>query len=74
MQDREAIVGRGKYQFRKKFQYLKIAEADWFLMTREQREKHFKKVHQVNVLFNSTTVVFRVVSVFQYHLRNFRIA
>ena len=39
-QDREvehAIIGRRKYQFRKEFQYLKIAEADWFLMTREQR-------------------------------------
>ena len=37
-QDREVervIIGRRKYQFRKEFQYLKIAEADWFLMTRE---------------------------------------
>ena len=60
-QDREvehAIIGEGNTSLGKNFNTSRLLKLhDWSLMTREQREKHFKKVHQVNVLSNSTTLL-----------------
>ena len=60
-QERElerAVIGRGKYRFRREFQYLQIEEEVWFRMSRDQREKHLKKVAhaQINCLENETAV------------------
>ena len=38
-----AVIGRGKYQFRKEFAFLEISEGDWFRMSREQHEMHLPK-------------------------------
>lgn len=38
------MIGRGKYRFRKEFKHLQCEEEVWFRMSREQREKHLKKV------------------------------
>ena len=57
-QERElerAVIGRGKYKFRKEFLYLEIAEDDWFRMSREQRERHLKKVAQTNLCVREET-------------------
>lgn len=51
-QDRElerAVIGRGKFQFRKEFRSLEIKETDWFRMSREQRENHLSKIAKVNL-------------------------
>ncbi len=58
-QERElerAVIGRGKYQFRKEFSFLEVSEADWFRMSREQREKHLKKVAQVTLPFTDASL------------------
>jgi len=39
-----AVIGRGKYKFHPDYTHLKIKESGWFKMTRDQREKHIKKV------------------------------
>lgn len=51
-QERElerAVIGRGKYKFQKQFSHLEVAEDNWFRMSREQREKHLKKVAQTSL-------------------------
>ena len=58
-QERElerAVIGRGKYRFRREFQHLQIEEEVWFRMSRDQREKHLKKVAhaQINCLENES--------------------
>lgn len=61
-QERElerCIIGRGKYQFRKEFRHLEIKESDWFRMSRDQRERHLKKVAQVNLISASTDATLR---------------
>ena len=53
-QEREierAVIGRGKYQFVEEYKFLEVKEANWFKMTREQREKHMQKVTTVQVAF-----------------------
>lgn len=44
-----AVLGRGKYEFTEEYKYLQIPEANWFLMTREQRLKHLEKVAKVQL-------------------------
>jgi len=39
-----AVIGQGKYKFHPDYTHLEIKESEWFKMTREQREKHIKKV------------------------------
>ena len=51
-QERElerAVIGRGKYRFRREFQHLQIEEDLWFRMSRDQREKHLTKVAQTRI-------------------------
>lgn len=51
-QERElerAVIGRGKYRFRKEYKYLQCDEQVWFRMSREQREKHLKRVAKITV-------------------------
>ena len=40
-----AIIGRGKYQFRKEYHFLEIQEGKWFIMNQVQRRKHIASVH-----------------------------
>ena len=35
-----AVIGRGKYQLKKEYQYLQVTESRWFVMTQEQRKTH----------------------------------
>jgi len=39
-----AVIGWGKYKFHPDYTHLEIKESEWFKMTRDQREKHIKKV------------------------------
>ena len=51
-QERElerAVIGRGKYRFKREFQHLQLEEVVWFRMSRDQREKHLKKVAQAQI-------------------------
>ena len=51
-QERElerAVIGRGKYRFRREFQHFQVEEEVWFRMSRDQREKHLKKVAQAQI-------------------------
>jgi hypothetical protein len=50
-QERElerAVIGRGKYRFRREFQHFQVEEV-WFRMSRDQREKHLKKVAHAQI-------------------------
>lgn len=42
-----AVIGRGKYQLKRQYQYLQVAESKWFLMTQEQRKTHLSKLQSV---------------------------
>ena len=56
-QERElerAIIGRGKYQIREEYNFLKMKEEDWFRMSREQREKHLHRFSQVKLVADAT--------------------
>ena len=51
-QEREferAGIGRGKYRFRKEYKHLQRDEEVWFRMSRDQREKHLRKVANTTV-------------------------
>ena len=39
-----AVIRRGKYEFREEYKFLDVDEANWFKMTKLQKEKHMKKV------------------------------
>ena len=43
------MIGRGKYRFRREFQHFQVEEEVWFRMSRDQREKHLKKVAQAQI-------------------------
>ena len=52
-QEREverAVIRRGKYKFRKEFHSPEVTEGDWYRMSKDQREKHLKKVAQANMV------------------------
>ena len=58
-QERElerAVIGRGRYRFRREFQHLQVEEV-WFRMSQGQREKHLKKVahSQINCSESQST-------------------
>ena len=50
-----AVIGRGKFKFRKEFSFLEVPESTWFRMSRDQREKHLKRVSQTTVGMASST-------------------
>ena len=39
-----AVIRRGKYEFKEEYRFLEVDESKWFQMTKQQREKHMKKV------------------------------
>ena len=39
-----AVIQHGKYSLRREYKFLEVTETKWFLMNREQRAKHLKKV------------------------------
>ena len=51
------MIGRGKYKFRKEFSFLEVPESNWFRMSRDQREKHLKRVSQTTLAMAPSTSV-----------------
>lgn len=45
----QAVIGKGKYQFREEYQYLEVPEIKWFTMNTEQRRNHFSNVQSTQV-------------------------
>ena len=43
----KTVIGRGKYQLKKEYQYLQVTESRWFVMTQEQRKTHLSKLQSV---------------------------
>lgn len=65
-QERElerALIGRGKYKFRKEFHFLEIPEGDWFRMSKAQRENHMKKVQRVCLNAGTSQVMDEIISI-----------
>ena len=51
-QEREierALIGRGKYELRPQYLSFHVAEAQWFVMSFPQRERHLKKFSNASV-------------------------
>ena len=44
-----AVIGRGKYEFRRQYCYMQVAETEWFAMNTSQRAKHLQKVSSLTL-------------------------
>lgn len=52
MQSKEvekAVYGMGEYKFCTKYEFLQVDSSEWFLKTKEQRQKHTKSVFEVSI-------------------------
>ena len=47
MELERAIIGRGKYQLRERYQFLHVTESKWFTMNTQQRARHLSKVQSL---------------------------
>ena len=53
-----AVIGRDKYEFQQEYIFLEVREADWFRMTKQQREKHVQKIANVKLKCGSMDAEF----------------
>ena len=44
-----AVIRRGKLEFKEEYRFLEVDESKWFQMTKQQREKHMKKISNTSL-------------------------